>query len=175
VIGYNDVRITDIADAALKVNRKDQRSGFPASLKLRRGKPGTPLLSERRRRGSGKDEGPRMKDEIQLHDGTNQPPTLEYARAGGRGQPPLRWWIAFVAILLAFLAPRCACGYYGLISLPFTVLAAGLACYGWIGNKRKNLIWRAVLMLVVILTSITLFRNIADVLWFGHDAIWRRL
>jgi hypothetical protein len=117
-----------------------------------------------------------MRDESQTPEGVSQPPpTLEYATAGVQGKPRLRWWLPLVAVLLAFLAPRCACGYYDLISLPFTVPATGLACYGWISNKRKNLIWRAVLVLVVIFTSITLFKNIADVLWFGYDAILGRL
>jgi len=111
-----------------------------------------------------------MKDENQAHDGVSQdPPTLEYAKADTPRRPHLQWWPSAVSILLIYvLVPtfKYADEFSSLDVDGFiaTVPAFGLACYGWISNKHKNLLWRAFLMLVTIWAFFPLFKNVVDVL-----------
>jgi hypothetical protein len=111
-----------------------------------------------------------MKDEIRPHDGTSQPPpTLEYAKADASSNPRLIWWPSAVSIILLLVCVPTfghADQFSSLYADAFivTVPAFGLACYGWIGNKHKNLLWRTLLILVVIHAFLPLFKNITDVL-----------
>lgn len=111
-----------------------------------------------------------MKDEIRPHDDTNQPPpTLEYAKADASSNPRLIWWPSAVSMLLVLvLVPTCmvADEFNSLYIDGFivTVPAFGFACYGWIRNKHKNLLWRTLLILVVIHAFLPLFKNTTDVL-----------
>lgn len=111
-----------------------------------------------------------MKDENQAQDGASQePPTLDYAKADASGNPRLIWWPSALSIVLIFvLVPTfkradqfSSLDVDGFIA---TVPAFGLACYGWISNKHKSLLWRAFLILVVIHAFLPLFKNITDVL-----------
>jgi hypothetical protein len=109
---------------------------------------------------------------------SQEPPTLDYAKPVRERWLWLKWWPSLtsaMSLVLAFHAVprfRCMCGYLDAKALAASIPAFALACLGWVGNKEKNLLWRAVLILVVIATFGVLSKNVADVLWLGHEPLW---
>jgi hypothetical protein len=108
---------------------------------------------------------------------SQKPSTLEYAKADALSKPCLKWWPSGTAVVLIFgsTLTMCPCQYFDWISLPFTFSALGFACYGRICNRHADLTTRILLLLLLVLTALLLLKNVGDVLWFGHDAIWGRL
>lgn len=101
-------------------------------------------------------------------------PVLDYARAQPDTAVTHHAGMALLGCAMAlFLAPtfKCGCGYLDWPGLFVTVPACGLTVYAWVRNQSRNLVWRAFLMIVVVGATMILFKNIADVLWFGHRAL----
>ncbi len=105
---------------------------------------------------------------------SQEPPTLEYARGDSSSRQRLKWWPSLIAVVLVLGSSltACMCGHLDRVSFLFTVPAFGFACYGWIRNRQMSLIRRVALILVVIVTSGVLFKNIVDVMWLGHEPLW---
>ncbi len=110
------------------------------------------------------------------HEMEPEPPVIEYAPvrpAPGRAR---RVSPSVVSLVLVALTPTlvCACGYLISITFVLTLPAFILAVYGWITNQNRNPLWRGFLMAVAVLSTMVFLRNLADVLWFGHEALLAR-
>jgi uncharacterized membrane protein YhhN len=85
------------------------------------------------------------------------------------------WWPPAVSVaLMVIVAPlcMCMCGHLDRRALPVTIGSAALAVYGW-ACSRARFPWRAVHMIVAVFAIALLFKNAADVLWYGHNPIFR--
>lgn len=84
-------------------------------------------------------------------------------------------WSAYLCSLLlivAFVFLPCGCGYLDAWALLATVPCVLLACYTFCGIDRTMGLWRDVAGALVIFAFLMLLKNIGDILWFGHDAVW---
>ena len=97
-------------------------------------------------------------------------------RIGRRSRPRTSIiWSAYLCSLLLFVAFTllpCLCGYLDRWALLATVPCLLLACYTFCGTDRTMGFWRHVAGVLVIFAFLMLLKNIGDVLWFGHDAVW---
>jgi hypothetical protein len=102
----------------------------------------------------------------------NDKPVLEYAIATKQKLLP---WQAIAALPPLLCAPMtmCMCGHTNWFTFPFSLAAATLSGWAW-GRKDYATLGRLVVIVLVVLASLLLFKNVADVLWFGHDALLRR-
>jgi hypothetical protein len=71
------------------------------------------------------------------------------------------------------LAPAfmCICGHLSAGALVFTGGMAVLACYGWLATR--GLFWRLLAIGFSILPVLLLLKNVIDVLWLGHNPVFR--
>ncbi len=66
----------------------------------------------------------------------------------------------------------CMCGHISPTALAFTVPSAVVSCLT-LATVRLRYKWHAIVtVLVAVFTSVVLVENVADTLWYGHDAIW---
>jgi hypothetical protein len=79
---------------------------------------------------------------------------------------------AFLLSLATLMCLSCACGHLGLLALPTSSLAAGVAGYAFVRLPRAN----GSQVFVWVCSAFCWFvfvKNVSDVLWFGH-APWLR-
>jgi hypothetical protein len=84
-------------------------------------------------------------------------------------------WAPILSLLLSlfvFAMFPCMCGYYDSNAIPLSACATGIACYGWVATNAK-FPHRLLHIIAFILSSVLLAKIITDVLWFGHNAVWR--
>ena len=78
---------------------------------------------------------------------------------------------AVIGLMLAGFF-TCGCGHLDVLALPVTLPTA--MC-GWCAAttvRRGNLSHAILTIVICVLTTIVLLKNLADVLWFGHNAVW---
>ena len=78
--------------------------------------------------------------------------------------------IFFSFFIRFFLA--CMCGHLGRGQLIGSAIVSFSSWYSFTRFKEKSIIKRIVIMMAVIISTVLLAKNLADVLWFGHDAIF---
>jgi hypothetical protein len=79
---------------------------------------------------------------------------------------------AFLLSMATLTYVSCACGHLGVIALPTSSLAAGVAGYAFVRLPRAN----GSQVFVWVCSAFCWFvfvKNVSDVLWFGH-APWLR-
>jgi hypothetical protein len=59
--------------------------------------------------------------------------------------------------------------------LAVTGTLTGMAWVALIGGGETHVVWRIVRIIAAALTAFVLAKNIADVLWFGHDPIFSEI
>jgi hypothetical protein len=80
--------------------------------------------------------------------------------------------LAHLVSLLTLMLTCGGGGHLGLIALPTSVLGLGLACCGYI-KKQKLMKWtRWVFAIFLVIPTLVFLKNVADILWFGHDAMF---
>jgi hypothetical protein len=96
-------------------------------------------------------------------------PALDYAKPVRRAALP---WQSLVAIPPMLLTPMlmCGCGHIGWEVLPFTSVSVFLSWWGF--HNSAPTIFRVVAIFVVIVATVLFAKNAADILWFGHDALF---
>jgi hypothetical protein len=65
------------------------------------------------------------------------------------------------------------CGYMDWFSFPFTTTAAWLSWWCFARKDRPSA-WRLIVVLVVVLASLAVMKNVTDILWLGHNPLLRR-
>jgi hypothetical protein len=65
----------------------------------------------------------------------------------------------------------CLCGHLDAVALMFTLGSTGLAWWGFCLKEKR---WgrRVFVFGMVVVTMVTLGKNVADVVWFGHPALF---
>ncbi|MGA2253561.1 MAG: hypothetical protein ABSG53_02780 [Thermoguttaceae bacterium] len=76
-------------------------------------------------------------------------------------------------IIAMFFFP-CTCGYLARWALWVTVPCMLSGWYAVLHVERSMLAWRNFAGVLAILASLVLAKNIADALWYGHDAVFPR-
>lgn len=106
----------------------------------------------------------------------DKPPVLDYAGPPATVAPASLPWQTITAIVPLLIAPMtaCLCGHLDWFALPFSTAAASLAWLGFCRNGRWS-IWRLLVLVVAVLASLELVKNLADILWFGHQPLLRRV
>jgi hypothetical protein len=82
--------------------------------------------------------------------------------------------IAFVGFFISFVNLNltcCICGYLDFVSLPGSIIGFALAWYALLMHKKFSITKRVITCFLCIVTALILFKNIADILWFGHNAL----
>ena len=99
-------------------------------------------------------------------------PILDYTSTPRRGSLP---WQAIAALPPLLFAPMtmCMCGHMDWFAFPFTLVAASLSWWGF-ARKDRPTVWRVIVVLLVVFASLALTKNVADILWFGHEPLLRR-
>ena len=79
---------------------------------------------------------------------------------------------AFLLSGATLMCLSCACGHLGLLALPTSSLAAGVAGYAFVRLPQENgsqfFVW-----VCAVFSWFVFAKNVCDVLWFGH-APWLR-
>ena len=65
----------------------------------------------------------------------------------------------------------CACGHLNVWAFMMTGPAVILAWLGFLRRRSPSWPWRVVSMAAVIMASLVFMKNVADVLWFGHEPL----
>jgi hypothetical protein len=100
-----------------------------------------------------------------MHDTTSSPRAQDY---------PYCFW-SFLALAMAMFGGlffTCMCGHIAAPALLLTGPAAVLAWFVIVVDRRTEGVRRGVEGAVVIMVSVILVKNLADVLWFGHDPVF---
>lgn len=99
-------------------------------------------------------------------------PILDYTTTPRRRSLP---WQAIAALPPLLFAPMtmCMCGHMDWFSLPLTLAAASLSWWAF-ARKDQPPGWRLIVVVLVVLASLELTKNVADILWFGHEPLLRR-
>ncbi|MEI8195626.1 MAG: hypothetical protein WCI73_06935 [Phycisphaerae bacterium] len=100
------------------------------------------------------------------------PPLLDYAPRPSRGFLPWQTIAAIVPMILA-TGTVCLCGHMDWVSMPFTMSALSLACWGLGRGYRNTPVRLIIIVVVMILASMETGKNLADILWFGHHPLLR--
>lgn len=66
----------------------------------------------------------------------------------------------------------CMCGYIQPQALPLSVAGAALTWYPFLRYNRTNAFISLAVLLVVLISTLVLAKNLADVLWFGHQPLF---
>jgi dTDP-4-amino-4,6-dideoxygalactose transaminase len=64
------------------------------------------------------------------------------------------------------------CGHMGTVALPTNALSVVLAWYPFIRYERTSSEERGATVFVVVVVTFSFIKNVADVLWFGHDPVF---
>ncbi len=83
---------------------------------------------------------------------------------------PFALFGVLISLLSASLLP-CICGHLSLDALPGCVIGFLLVCIPFFFAQTIDTSGRIVVGVCLILTSIALFKCIADILWNGHNAL----
>ena len=65
----------------------------------------------------------------------------------------------------------CICGHLDMISLPGSVIGFLVAFFPFVRAKQAGVARRIVIDACVVVTGLALFKNIGDVLWWGHSPL----
>lgn len=79
------------------------------------------------------------------------------------------------SLILTFLGlpfVGCMCGHLGYEALPVTAGAALLAWYPFVRFERHTLDQRSFAVFTTCYGTFVLLRNVADILWFGHNPVF---
>lgn len=100
-------------------------------------------------------------------------PTLDYSHPPHRPRAVLAWQslVAGVGAFVFIPSFMCTCGHLGVAALLATVPAGLLAWWGF--TRPLSVIGRVVAGGVVVLVTLALAKNLMDIAWFGHDAMFR--
>ena len=82
--------------------------------------------------------------------------------------------IALAGVLVTILNAsftHCMCGHLDTVSLPGSIIGFVIACFPFVRAKQPGLARRIVIDACVIATGLSLFKNIGDVLWWGHSPL----
>ncbi len=85
-------------------------------------------------------------------------------------------WIAFCGCIISIFniaLTGCACGYHDGISLPAGLLAFGTCWYVFFFGKSKQVAVRITAVITCIIVTVLLAKIIADILYFGHDPLFK--
>jgi hypothetical protein len=100
-----------------------------------------------------------------MHDTTSSPRAQDY---------PYCFW-SFLALAMAMFGGlffTCMCGHIAAPALLLTGLAAVLAWFVFIRDPSTASGNRGLAIIAVVIASLILVKNLADVLWFGHDPVF---
>ena len=90
-------------------------------------------------------------------------------------EPASPLWVAsvfsLVLVVVVALMFTCLCGHLARETLLVLVPAVLLAWWPFLSARESRLIPRVVTILAVIASSLLLAKNIADILWFGHEPL----
>ena len=85
-----------------------------------------------------------------------------------------RWFIwSFILSVVTLLVFPCICGHLHTEALPTSGLGVVLAWYPFIRYERARILDRCVAVFFVLFTSLVFLKNVADVLWFGHEPLFQ--
>ena len=65
----------------------------------------------------------------------------------------------------------CICGHLDIISLPGSLIGLIAAWYAMFRAKDIKVFRRVVIGIACIVTTLTLFKNVCDILWLGHNPL----
>jgi hypothetical protein len=85
------------------------------------------------------------------------------------------WGLSLFVSLVMTPMFMCACGYLSAVALPVTGFAAVLAWVSFLCSGRQRLSRRILLLATVIISTLWLAKNTADVLWLGHHPIFEHM
>ena len=101
---------------------------------------------------------------------------LEYARPADPQPGQYKWaGIAAAGLVVGLFnaaTTMCMCGYLGRQSILGNAVAFALASVGFL-RFRGHLLMRIAVSVVFIFVSLLVFQNIHNVLWSGHDPLFR--
>lgn len=103
------------------------------------------------------------------------PPAADKAPAGFAVKRRPAFTSLILAIYGSFLSAMffsCACCHIDPRALPFTFSAVVCAIYAATTIRRDNLSHAIVTGVVLVITMVIFLKNVADVMWFGHHAVW---
>ncbi len=90
--------------------------------------------------------------------------------------PTSSLWIASLVALLAaaFVASSfsCACGHLGSYALPFSSLVLALAWWPFLFARESRIVARGLAVIAVVAATMLSLKNVADVLWLGHQPVF---
>jgi len=93
-----------------------------------------------------------------------------------RVAPTSSLWIASLVALLAaaFVASSfsCTCGHLGRFALPFSSLVLALAWWPFLFARDSRVVTRGLALIAVVSATMLLLKNVADVLWLGHQPVF---
>ncbi len=89
---------------------------------------------------------------------------------------PRRGWLLLGFVNSVLLVPMlmCACGNLSWFALLVTGFGVFAAWFPDINRKNSTPLFTLFAVLVRILATVVFLKNIGDVLWFGHDALFPR-
>jgi hypothetical protein len=79
--------------------------------------------------------------------------------------------VALIGFIISIASPTCACGYYLLDSFFFSTTGLILSWLALLMYKKIGLVKRIIIGFTCVITTLILFKNIADILWFGHEPL----
>ncbi len=85
------------------------------------------------------------------------------------------WGLSLFVSLVMTPMYMCACGYLSAVALPVTGFAAVLAWVSFVCSGRQRLSRRIILLATVIISTLWLAKNTADVLWLGHHPVFEHM
>ncbi len=84
-------------------------------------------------------------------------------------------WLAIYATLLSFVwnsLGSCMCGHLGRESLPGNLVIAAVAWNAFLRVPKHLPLTRVLVDALTVWLTLTLLKNVADVLWFGHGSMF---
>ena len=83
------------------------------------------------------------------------------------------WYAWSIGMWLATGAFSCTCGRLPAEALIPSLAGAILAWVGFLRHQDASSVIRMVAFLIVLMASYIFLKNLADVLWYGHNALLR--
>ena len=99
-------------------------------------------------------------------------PTSSASTQGKGVRAPLLVGCAGFASLGSSVWFSCMCGHISPIALVFTVPAAVVSWLTLSTVRSRGTLFAIMTVLVAVFTTLVLVKNLADTLWYGHEAIW---
>jgi hypothetical protein len=82
--------------------------------------------------------------------------------------------IAMVGLAISIfnsMSLSCACGHLDFVCLPGNLIGLALAWYALLVHTKIGIFKRSGIDAACVFTTLILFKNIADILWLGHNPV----